>query len=325
MKSFISELPKGELHVHLNGLVSSGIIRNIITAEEISIPSNFDLEKDLNVFSPQKKLTEYLRAWQILRLIPKSRKALNKMVDNAFCNLSKQNISFVELRNSVIYIAKLNNISIEKALMWLISEIERASDHYNIKAGLILTIPRKWDAAKELDLLLNAYNKLGRPSVIVGVDLAGDENLPLPLEVPLLFTKIKEEYGLGITIHAGETGKESNIIEAVNNFRADRIGHGAAAGKSKEIMCFLKENDICIEVCPISNRLTGAIKEEEIHPVLEFIKNEVPFVICSDNPAIHNCNLNDDYYDFYTKTNRQDILSKMYDMQKKYSFIKNNI
>ena len=125
-----------------------------------------------------------------------------------------------------------------------------------------------------------------------------------------------------MTIYSGETGRVENIIRAVNEFGADRIGHGTAASKSVEVMNLLKDRNICIEVCPISNRLTNAVNENESHPVIDFIDHKVPFVIRSDNPSIHSSTLTDDYLEFYRETNSSQHLLDMYTNQKKYSFIR---
>jgi adenosine deaminase len=321
MEEFVTNLEKGELHVHLNGLVSTDVVRKLLLKEKDRIPEAFDLNYDLNRLVPAPNLITYLKPWQVLRLIPRNRRALGLIVDSAFKNLKTQNISFVELRNSIIYIALLNNITVDKALHWLIVEVEQASYKYNIRAGLILTVSRGDDAVDLLDTLLNAYSKLGKPSIVVGLDLAGNEDMISPPEICHLFIKAKIEYGLRTTIHAGETGNENNILDAVINFQADRIGHGTAASKSEAIMNILKEKDVCIEVCPISNRLTGAIGQDEPHPVLQFIAKDVPFVICSDNPSIHCSGLNDDYLEFYRESKSQIYLKNMLANQKKYSFI----
>ncbi len=87
-------------------------------------------------------------------------------------------------------------------------------------------------------------------------------------------------------------------------------------------MELLKDRGICIEVCPISNRLTNAVNGSELHPVIDFIDNNVPFVICSDNPSIHSSSLTEDYLEFYRVTNSSQHLRDMYSNQKKYCFIK---
>lgn len=318
----IKLLKKGELHVHLNGLVSSNIIKNIINEEKCSIPFDFNLNDDLTIAKPAKTLAEYLKPWQVLRLIPNNRHNLKIIVNNAFENLKSQNIRFAEIRNSIIYISKLNNISIHKALGWLISDIAECSIKYNIKAGLILTVSRGEFALEHLSLLLDAYEKLNKPPTIVGLDLAGNEELPYTKDLAASFKTAKQKYNLNITIHAGETGNFENINSAILHFDADRIGHGTAAPKSELTMTLLKERNICVEVCPISNRLTNAVPEHDAHPVIELIKHEIPFVICSDNPSIHQSTLSDDYHQFILETNSIKHIDNMFNTQRDFSFIK---
>lgn len=322
MEDSILEMEKGELHVHLNGLVSSDLVIKLLEKNVIDIPPGFDLEKDLNVLEPAKNLASYLKPWDLLRFVPKSRADLTFIVFNAFENLKKGNVRFVEIRNSVLYIALLNEVNLEVALAWLLEDISRASECYNIKAGLILTITRGDYSLEQLRSLLNAYVKLGKPDLIVGLDLAGDEDINVSSALAYEFVRARTEFGLKITIHAGETGNFENINVAVNDFKADRIGHGTAAIKSQFTLDLLRQKDICVEVCPISNRLTNAVSDREPHPVIEFINNRVPFVICSDNPAIHRSSINQDYIEFYRETKSSIHIEQMLSLQKKYSFIK---
>jgi adenosine deaminase len=321
-KNKIKLMKKGELHVHLNGLVSTNVVRSLLIKDNIEISADFDLESDLTILKPSDSLASYLKPWQLLRLIPKSKDCLRVIVESAFLNLKQQNITFVEIRNSILYLALINNITIDEALYWVVSEVEEASERHKITSGLILTVSRGNYAPEHLRALLGAYTKLGKPSLIVGLDLAGNEEVVSPSETGLLFVQAKDKYGLKVTIHAGETGNVENIFTAVNEFGADRIGHGTAASKSLELMELLRNRDICIEVCPISNRLTNAVNESESHPVTDFIKHNVPFVICSDNPSIHSSSLTEDYLEFLRETNAPQYLHEMYRNQKKYCFIK---
>lgn len=325
MENLIPEIEKGELHVHLNGLVSSKLVKELLENNIVDIPQGFDLDKDLNVTKPAKNLSSYLKPWDLLRLIPKSRADLTLIVFDAFENLRKCNVRFVELRNSIIYIALLNKVNVEVAMAWLLEDITRASEYYKIKAGLILTVTRGDYSLVQLRSLLSAYIKLGRPDLIVGLDLAGNEDVRVSDDLVYEFRRAKIEFGLKITIHAGETGSFENIAIAINSFQADRIGHGTSAAKSEETLDLIREKDICVEVCPISNRLTNAVGEEESHPVVSFINNEIPFVICSDNPSIHGSSINEDYIEFYRETKSSIYIEKMFEIQKKYSFIKGGV
>jgi len=318
----IAALPKGELHVHLNGLVETTVLANLLRTEAGAEVHGVDLLKALTRNSACSCLAEYLAGWDYLRLVPKSRESLRLLVQSAFVQLKRQNTSFAEIRSSVIYISLLNDIPVSESLRWLIEEIELASIAYQIDAGLIMTIPRGDYATESMRALLSGFSQLGKPTTVVGVDLAGNESTQVSPDLKTLFQKAKYELGLGVTIHAGETGVLENIREAVLDFGADRIGHGTAAGKCERTMALLTERDICVEVCPISNRLTGAAPVGEAHPLVHFIKNNVPFVICSDNPGLHQANLNADYYEFARESGRADLLEEMLMRQRKFSFLK---
>ncbi|ENO0730374.1 amidohydrolase family protein [Vibrio parahaemolyticus] len=318
----IQTMPKGELHVHLNGLANTALLRSLLQASVNKLPSDFDLYHDLTRQTPASSLSEYLKPWQALRLVPQSRSDLSKIVDSAFFELKNDNVEFVELRNSVIYISLLNNITVQEALEWLLQDIEECSSRYNIKAGLLLTITRGEYAPEHLRALVDAYKSLGRPQSVIGLDLAGNEDVSPPPETAYLFRTAKDEEGLSITIHAGETGKSQNIEDAIINYSADRIGHGTAIVQAPRLIELVKKKDICIEVCPVSNRLTNSVAENESHPVREMVKHEVPFVVCSDNPSIHGSTLSDDYFELYKETNNALLIQNMLSTQKKYSFIK---
>jgi adenosine deaminase len=185
-----------------------------------------------------------------------------------------------------------------------------------------MTVTRGDYSAVQLDALLSAYEALSRPDDVVGIDLAGDEEIGYPTDLPVAFRAAKAKFGLGITIHAGETGRLENIRAAIDLFDADRLGHGTAAGADPRLMDSLAEADICVEVCPISNRLTGAVPPKESHPLQEFQRHGVPFVICSDNPAIHERGLSDDYAATLSEGLVPDALEHHFARAKRYTFIK---
>ena len=321
IEDHIFSLNKAELHVHLNGLFDTSVIKEVLIKEDTEIPFNFDINKDLNVLNSKRSLEAYLKPWEVLRLMPKKIENLLKLIDNAFSNLKNDNIKFVELRSSVTYLSSLLNKTLEDTLILLISILNKVSLKYQINYGLIFTITRGDYSITHLSSLMLAYENIGSPKEIVGIDLAGNEEINVSKNLGKTFKHYKDKFDLGVTIHAGETGNIENVKLAIKEFGANRIGHGTAAGKCLETMELLVQKDICIEICPISNRRTGAVKAKEAHPVKEFIKNNVPFIICSDNPGIHMANLSCDYLDFYDETKNIEILNKMFEQQKKYTFI----
>ncbi|WP_312762841.1 adenosine deaminase family protein [Stutzerimonas balearica] len=317
----LSELHRGELHVHMNGAIPVSTIQDILADELTELPSGFLIERDLLRYTPCQSLASYLTPWQVLRLFPKKRENLDRLSLAVVTSLAENNVRFVELRSSVLYLATLQNCSPTQALERLIESSRAASDLFGMRLGLILTVTRGDYSSVGLSTLLQAYQNLGEPDEVVGLDLAGDEEIAYPAELPSLFRKAKDRFGLGITIHAGETGRVDNVRAAVELFGADRIGHGTAASKDPHLLDLLAKQDICVEICPISNRLTGAVPADEAHPLLEFRRHQVPFVICSDNPAIHQRGLADDHTTAMTEGLSASDIYEQFDVAKRYSFI----
>src|SRR6218665_3142148 len=317
----IMGLDRGELHVHMNGAIPVSTIRDIFIDESTEIPPGFLIERDLLRHTPCQSLASYLTPWQVLRLFPKKRENLSRLSVAVVASLAENNVRFVELRSSVLYLAALQNCSPTQALERLIETSRAASHRFNMRLGLILTVTRGDSSSDDLSTLLQAFQNLGEPNDVVGLDLAGDEEIAYPVELPSLFREAKDQFGLGITIHAGETGRVDNVRTAVELFDADRIGHGTAASKDPHLLDLLAKQGICVEVCPISNRLTGAVPAEEAHPLLNFRRHQVPFVICSDNPAIHQRGLADDHAMALTEGLSASDISQQFEIAKRYSFI----
>lgn len=312
---------RGELHVHMNGAIPVFTIRKILADEATVLPDGFQFVRDLVRSTPCRSLAEYLTPWQVLRLFPRKRENLDRLTLAVAASLADNNVRFVELRSSVLYLAALQKCSPAQALERLIESTGHAAQHHGIRRGLIITVTRGDYGAVNLSTLLQAYQDLGEPKDVVGLDLAGDEEMAYPAELPLLFREAKDRFGLGITIHAGETGRVENIRSAVELFGADRIGHGTASAKDPELLDLLATKGICVEVCPISNRLTGAIPKNGAHPLQRFRQHGVPFVICSDNPAIHQRGLAEDQAAALAEGLSISDMRQQYEVAKRYSFM----
>lgn len=98
-----------------------------------------------------------------------------------------------------------------------------------------------------------------------------------------------------------------------------RIGHGLALGKDRRLYQLLRERGVCVEVCLISNMRTGQVREYGEHVVGDFIREGVPFVLCSDNPAVHAAPLSTDYSVFAECFGYEQI-DGMFKQQMKYAF-----
>ena len=95
--------------------------------------------------------------------------------------------------------------------------------------------------------------------------------------------------------HAGETTGPETIWDALRHLGAERIGHGIAAARDPELMAYLAEHGVPLEVCPTSNVRTRAVRSLAEHPLPELVRAGVPVTINSDDPPMFGTTLNREY------------------------------
>ena len=107
------------------------------------------------------------------------------------------------------------------------------------------------------------------------------------------------EAGLGVTIHVGEEGPTGieEIGEVVESLRPERIGHGILAARDPELMRLLRDASVTLEICPTSNLLTRALRDEEAvrETFRRFVESGVAFTIATDGPEMMRTHLRDEF------------------------------
>ncbi|NMC13830.1 MAG: amidohydrolase family protein, partial [Chloroflexi bacterium] len=129
---------------------------------------------------------------------------------------------------------------------------------------------------------------------IVGLDLAGNEAEYSAAPFIKIFNNAKK-YGMHITIHAGEWNSADNIIQAIEQFGADRIGHGIRVLDSPSAVTLARQQGVAFEVCLTSNQHSGAVSSINKHPFLKMLDQGLNVTLNTDDPSISQINLSDEY------------------------------
>ncbi|KAL2755570.1 hypothetical protein ACRALDRAFT_2041905 [Sodiomyces alcalophilus JCM 7366] len=228
----------------------------------------------------------------------------------------RDNIQYAEIRPNFMSTNKLwsddgtERIS-NRGIMAIIIEETKAfmADHAHEFGGLkvIYCTPRSFDSAKvkfALDECLE-FKQLW-PEWIAGFDLVGEEDMGRPLKdfVPelLAFQQKCREANVDIPFlfHCGETlavGDEAdgNLLDALL-LNARRIGHGFALTRHPYIMEQMKKQNVCLELCPISNEVLGLTSRVSGHAMYDLLANNVHCTVSSDNGAMFRSTLSHDFY-----------------------------
>ncbi len=198
----------------------------------------------------------------------------------------------VELRFSPLFVSEYNSMSWDEILMSFERGLQRglAADSVRaktMKAGFLCIASRNY-GAEEVDRTVEFFLK--HQDRFIGMDLAGSEDSFPCRTFESSFKKAKAAQA-NVTIHAGESGGPENVWEAIELLGAKRIGHGIRSLEDPVLIRKLRENQICLEVCPTSNWLTQCTPKLESHPLAGLLRAGVPVCINTDDPSIFGTTL----------------------------------
>jgi adenosine deaminase len=299
---WIREIPKIELHRHLQGSIRTTTIIDIAQRYKIHLPEIAAprLERIIKHKHPAKDLLEFLRPWTIFSRIIVNPEIASRITYEAIEDAASDNIEYLELRFAPYTMSNSMKIGTRELLDAIIAAIKDAEKHFPIVVKLVLGVVRM-DPMKyhnyNLQVLDAAQDYL---DFVVGFDLTGDEaNFPPRLYAS--FFKQVREHGFKITVHAGEAAGSESVKEAVELLYADRIGHGISALNDPLVMQLLlrpplRRRPIAVEICPTSSFLTKTLSRNKIIPtIIRFLDYGVPVTVSSDSPQVCNTTLTDEF------------------------------
>ncbi|MGW5423558.1 adenosine deaminase [Streptomyces sp. NPDC003943] len=289
LHSFIAGLPKAELHVHHVGSASPRIVSELAARHPDSkVPTDPDALADYFTFTDFAHFIEvYLSVVDLVRT-PEDVRLLTFEVAR---DMARQNIRYAELTITP-YSSTRRGID-ERAFMAAIEDARKAAE---AELGVVLRwcfdIPGEagLEAAEETARLAVDL----RPEGLVSFGLGGPEiGVPRPQFKPY-FDKARAA-GLRSVPHAGETTGPQTVWDSIHELGAERIGHGTSSVQDPELLKYLAEHRIALEVCPTSNIATRAVERLEDHPIRQMVDAGVLVTINSDDPPMFGTDLNNEY------------------------------
>lgn len=279
-----------ELHLHLDGSLRPETVWDLASKQGIKLPAESLEEVRCLMRVPEncQTLEDYLRRFDLPLLTLQRPDAVERVTYELVEDLAKEGISYAEIRFAPQLSAK-GGSSQNEIVEAAIRGAENGMKEYpSIRAGLILCCMRG-DGLQEANMeTVEAVRKyLG--DVVCAVDIAGAESL-YPTEMFEPVFRRAREYGLPMTIHAGEAAGPDSIKIALS-YGAERIGHGVSAVRDAELMRELADKNIALEVCVSSNYHTKVVPSIAAHPIRELFDAGVRVTVNSDNRTASGTNL----------------------------------
>ncbi|GAA2093207.1 adenosine deaminase [Microlunatus panaciterrae] len=285
---FIAGLPKAELHVHHVGSASPKIVSALAARHPGTVPSD---PAELNDYFTFTDFAHFVTVYLSVVDLVKNDEDVRLLTYEVATEMAAQNIRYAELTVTP-YTSVVRGIAPE-AFMEAIEDARVAAERdHGIQLRWIFDIPGELGlegAAGTATLALDHG-----PSALVGFGLGGPEiGVPRPQFKPY-FDQARAA-GLHSVPHAGETTGPQTIWDALRELGAERIGHGTSATQDPELLRYLAEHQIPLEVCPTSNIATGAVTALELHPLRDMVDAGVLVTLNSDDPPMFATHLNAEY------------------------------
>ncbi|ACU76597.1 adenosine deaminase [Catenulispora acidiphila DSM 44928] len=290
MRDFIQGLPKAELHVHHVGSASPRVVADLAARHEgaTAVPADPELLAEYFTFTDFRHFIElYLSVVDLIRT-PEDIRDLTYGVAR---DMAAQNIRYAELtctprshmRRGIDGEAYLEAI-----------EDARVAAHRDFGLALkwVFDIPGEsgLEAAEDTVALIEAR----QPEALVGFGLGGPEiGVPRPQFAPYFERALA--LGLHSVPHAGESTGPETVWDALRHLKAERIGHGTSLVQDPELIDYIGEHRIPIEVCPTSNIATGVVKDLDEHPIRQMVGAGLLVTVNSDDPPMFGTELNHEY------------------------------
>jgi adenosine deaminase len=297
-RDFFQRLPKVDLHVHLDGSLRLETILDLAARDAIDLGVS-DLDGLRQLIKPGFKhasLVDYLKGFDITLKVMQTDEALYRTAYELAEDAAKENIEYMEVRYSPILHTR-KKLSLAAILESVLAGLRDANKAFGIQSGVIVCGMRNISPQVSLRLaeLAVAFKNRG----VVGFDLAGAE-YDHPAKDHLEAFSLILSNNVNVTIHAGEAYGPESIHQALHYCGAHRIGHGTRLREDGDLLNYVNDHRIPLEICLSSNVQTDTVSSLEDHPFRFYHDLGLRVTLNTDNRMITDTTMTEEYWLAYS-------------------------
>lgn len=290
----IKRLPKTDLHCHLDGSLRLDTIIELAKKHHVKLPT-FDRTELFGMLYAGEHVTsldDYLRAFDITLSVMQTEEGLERAAYELAHDAWAENVKYIEVRYSPLLHTR-EGLRPAQVVEAVLRGLRTAKRELGIRYGVILCAIRSLGPESSLRIaeLCVAFKNRG----VVGFDLAGSE-VNNPAKVHRQAFQLVIDNNINCTAHAGESFGPDSVHQAIHKCGAHRIGHGTRLVENGDLLNYVNDHRIPIEVCPSSNLQTRAASSWDTHPVDFFVDYGVRVTINTDNRLMSDTTVTKELY-----------------------------
>jgi len=287
----IHNLPKIELHVHLDTSLRPQTAGELAAAQGVRLPN--DLNAALICPEVCDDLADYLTrvdsALDVLQTAPALERAAYELVED----MARENVVYAEIRYAPQLCVR-RGLSMQQVIDAVAVGLHRARQDFGVQTGQLICCLRHDPSALSHEVAQYAIANW-RPGKVVGLDLASDEAAHAGFPHRTAF-RLALGVGMPRTVHAGEAAGADSIREAITLLHAQRLGHGVHLEEDPALFIPVRERHIALEMCPTSNVQTRAVPSLAQHPIDRYLRLGLPVTVNTDGRTTSNTSLTQEYW-----------------------------
>jgi adenosine deaminase len=290
IEHFITKMPKVELHVHLEGSVRPETLLKLADRHHVSLPA--DDVAGLRQWYTFRDFDHFIEIYMTISSCLRTADDIELIAREFLSGQAEQNILYSEVTFTPFNQYMNNRLGFHEQIDAVNRARAWAERELGVRMGIIMDIPRIVPPEDGLTIADWAIERYGDGLIALG--LGGPEIGNPPEKYQAAFERVRAA-GIPCILHAGETVGPSSIWSAIRVADTKRIGHGVRAIEDPELVRYLRETQIPLEVCPTSNICLKVYPSLEEHSLPELISQGLYVTINSDDPPMFNTTLTGEY------------------------------
>ncbi|WP_447895871.1 adenosine deaminase [Vreelandella sp. GE22] len=278
MQEFLRQLPKAELHLHIEGSIEPELMfalakRNGIALDYATID---DVKAAYQFENLQGFLDLYYQGMNVLR----TQQDFYDLALDYFKRARGEGVVHIDMHfDPQAHLSR--GVTLDVVMGGLLQAKQEAEASLDLSVGMIMAFLRDRSADEALDVFEKAA-PYWKELDAVGLDSAEYDNPPGQFKA--VFDRAREE-GIRCVAHAGEEGPAEYIRQALDELKIVRVDHGVRCLEDSELVERLRREQIVLTVCPLSNVSLKVVDQLHQHPLPKLLEEGLKVTISSDDPA----------------------------------------
>lgn len=292
-RELIEKLPKTDLHVHLDGSLRPETMIELAREYGKTMPKwDADELRDYMHVQDARNLVDYLARFDTTLSVMQTAEALERIAYELAEDAAAENVRYMEVRYSPVLNIQ-GGLTLNAAVEAPLRGLQRAEQDFGIRTAVIICGLRNMSPHTSMELAELTVDH--RQKGVVAFDLAGAEDShPAKKHRDAFYRVINAN--VAATIHAGEAYGPESIHQALHYCNANRIGHGTRLFEDRELMQYVNDFRIPLEICLTSNVQTRAVERFGDHPVRLYYDEGLVVTLNTDNRLMSATTVTDEFW-----------------------------